>query len=97
VSISLLSPRGGGKEKEKMTKLAWKYADPIEDRKWIEDERELLEVYREDPSLIILTWAGLWVVKERFCPEETEYMTEDEIEERLEKEAKEYEEFMRKE
>jgi len=33
--------------------VAYKYADPTEDARWIYDEAEALEIEREDPSLIV--------------------------------------------
>lgn len=32
--------------------VAWKYADPTEDARWIYDADEAREIEREDPSLI---------------------------------------------
>lgn len=33
--------------------IAYKYADPTEDARWIYDESDLAEIRREDPSLIV--------------------------------------------
>lgn len=33
--------------------VAYKYADPLEDARWIYDEGEAREIQSEDPSLIV--------------------------------------------
>ena len=33
--------------------VAYKYADPTEDARWITDEREARKIASEDPSLIV--------------------------------------------
>lgn len=34
--------------------IAWKYSDPTEDARWIEDESDLQAIRREDPSLVVM-------------------------------------------
>lgn len=34
--------------------IAYKYADPTEDARWVYDESDLQEIRREDPSLIVM-------------------------------------------
>ena len=35
--------------------IAYKYADPTEDARWIFDEEELRSIMRDDPSLIAIS------------------------------------------
>ena len=38
--------------------VAYKYADPTEDARWIYDESEANHIRREDPSLIVMVPAN---------------------------------------
>lgn len=33
--------------------IAYKYADPTEDARWIYDERDLAEITADDPNLVV--------------------------------------------
>lgn len=38
--------------------IAYKYADPIEDARWVYDEADLRDIRREDPSLLVMVEEG---------------------------------------